>query len=163
MITKEQLTQLKRQIIASALLGVLMSSIFLSGQVYKTEFPALIPKINSLIKTDKDESAGALYGVFGSGLPIVTVNESISAIATTAQQISPKRSFIKESTKACLSARIFPALNLLLNRTQFLSFQFSYNSGYIVSLGGSSRHLFQPLEQQNPESNACRAPPASQA
>jgi len=163
MITKEQLTQLKRQIIASALLGVLMCSFALSEQVYAVEFSALIPKINSLIKTDKDESAGALYGVFGSGLPIVTGYESISANATTAGSLSQKRIFTKNPTKASLSARIFPALKLLLNRTQFLSFQLSYNSGYIVSLGGSSRHLFQPLEQQNPESNAYRAPPASQA
>jgi hypothetical protein len=165
MITKDQLTQLKHLIIASALLAILMCSFALPEQVYAVDIPALSPKIICFIKTDKDENASTLPNLLLFKLKrqaIVSDYENISAQATTAESINPKRIFTKSSTKASLSARISPTINLLLNRKQCFSVQLVYNSGYTERLGGSSRHLFQTLDQQNPEFNAYRGPPSSQ-
>ena len=73
MASKDQLTQLKNRIFASALLCILFCTFAFPVQVYAKDIPNTLPNLNTFIETVTDGNASTLRGVYVSNVMALSI------------------------------------------------------------------------------------------
>ena len=163
MLIKHQFTHIKRRIIASALLGVLMCTFLLPEQVYASVGRDTRPKLNnSLIAELKVETNSAIdvpNPFILAGQSSLSRFEFNSGLFSTTETLNTHSVFTRPPRKASLSVRICPKVRSVLDRKQYAPEIISYDFGDIKGLMPKSSRLFQNPDRQNPEINVYRGPP----
>jgi len=152
MASKDQLTQVKNRIFASALLCILFSVFALPAQVYAKDIPNIFPNLNTFIETVKDGNAGALRGVYvsdGMALRIVQQPAGNPGYVSTIESAATQFSIAAEVGNVGLLAHNTLAGHLFSNINQRALIILVYGDGHIESFLVTSIQRYQAMDPLN--------------
>jgi hypothetical protein len=155
MASKDQLTQSKNRIFASALLCILFCTFALPVQVYAKDIPNTLPDLNTFIVSVTDGNAGALRGVYVPNvmaLGIVQQPVGYPGYVSTAEAVATQFGIATEVGNVGLLAHNTHAGSFFSNIKQGDRIILVYGDGHIESFMANSIQSYQALDPLNPYS-----------
>ncbi len=155
MASKDQLTQFKYRILASALVCILFCTFAFPAQAYAKDNPNSIPDLNTFIETVKDGNAGILRGVYVSNvmaLAIVQQPMGNPGYVSTAEYVATQFSIATEVGNIGLLAHNTSAGSLFSNIKPGDRIVLVYGDGRLQSFMAKSIQRYQALNPLSPYS-----------
>jgi hypothetical protein len=155
MASKDQLTQFKHRILASALVCILFCTFAFPVQAYAQSNASTIPDLNTFIETVKDGNASALRGVYVSNvmaLAIVQQPMGNPGYVSTAESVATQFSIATEVGNVGLLAHNTLAGSSFSNIKQGDLIVLVYGDGHMESFMANSIQRYQALNPLSPYS-----------
>jgi hypothetical protein len=155
MASKDQLTQLKNRISASALLCILFCVFALPVQVHAKDIPNTLPNLNTFIETVKDGNASALRGVYVYNvMAFAIVQQPVGnpGYVSTNESVATQFSIAAQAGNIGLLAHNTLAGSSFSNIKQGSLIILVYGDGRIEGFMVKSIQRYQALDPLNPYS-----------
>ncbi len=155
MASKDQFTQVKNKIFASALLSILFCVFALPVQVYAKDIPNTLPNLNTFIETVTDGNASTLRGVYVSNvmaLSIVQQPNGYPGYVSTGENVATQFGIAAEVGNVGLLAHNTHAGIYFSNIKQGDVIVLVYGDGHIESFMAQSIQRYQALSPLSPYS-----------
>jgi hypothetical protein len=155
MASRDQLTQVKNRIFASALSCVLFCAFALPVQVYAKDTPKTFPSLNTFIETVKYGNASVLRGVYVfnvMALSIVQQPVGNPGYVSTTESVATQFSIATQVGNVGLLAHNTLAGSLFSNIKQGDLIILIYGDGHIESFKANRVQRYQALDPLNPYS-----------
>jgi hypothetical protein len=155
MASKDQLSQLKNKLFASALLCILFCTFALPAQVYAKDIPNTLPSLSTFIETIKDGNAGTLRGIYISNvmaLAIVQQPAGNPGYVSTAEAVATQFSIAAEVGNIGLLAHNTRAGSFFSSIKQGDLITLVYGDGHLESFMAQSLQRYQAMDPLSPYS-----------
>ena len=153
MASRNQLTQLKNQILVSALLLVLMCTFALPAQVYAKDIPIYIPSLSTFVETVKGGNASTLRGVYVSNVLALSVIQQPAGNPTfvsTAKLVATQFSTAAQAGNIGLLAHNFQGGGSFSKIKQGDLILLVYGDGHTESFMAQTIERYQAMDPLNP-------------
>ena len=155
MASRNQPSQLKNRIFASALFFFLLCAFAFPTQAYAKDIPNSLPNLNTFIETVTDGNAATLRGVYVSNvmaLSVVQQPAGYPGFVSTEESIATQFSMATEVGNVGLLAHNTHAGSFFSNIKQGDRIVLVYGDGHIESFVAASIQHYQALDPQSPYS-----------